>query len=303
MSDATDGASRGDRTPIFEWHDTATYSARLASDPRFVADELRRAAGRGEVEAQLGWAHALLDGHGTARDPEAAFRWFQIAAQSGRRDAINMVGRCHELGWGTSVSLAQAARAYRVAAGMGYAWAQFNLAMLTLHADEVEGGPAEALSLFVRSARGGNAKAMTMLGQAVEEGWRGAPKPAAARRWYLRAGRRGCFRGCFNTARHLMADGDVDGAAVWLRRAIAVGPQRFCAELGTYLATHGDARLREVSVLAHAHASAMSAGPPPQAALPDKEPPVSRRPRIGRGGRVVRRVLGRLAGAGKAAPS
>ena len=170
--------------PVFEWHGAAALSSRLASDPSFVAEQLQRAAARGEPEAQLGWAHALLGGHGTARDPEAACRWFHIAAQSGRRDAINMVGRCHELGWGTPVNLPQAARAYRVASDMGHPWAQFNLASLMLHSDLVEGDRREALSLFVRAARGGNGRAMTVVGQAHEEGWRGVAQPAAARRWW-----------------------------------------------------------------------------------------------------------------------
>lgn len=247
--------------PVFEWHSDAAFSARLASDPRFVAQQLQRAAARGEPEAQLGWAHALLDGHGIARDPEAAFRWFQLAAQSGRRDAINMVGRCHELGWGTPINLAQAERAYRIAADMGHAWAQFNLGMLIGFAAELAGDRVAALALFVRSARGGNARAMTMLGQACEEGWRGAAKTASARRWYVRAARRGCFNGCFNTARLAMADGDVDGAVAWLEKAINVGSKRFCMELGDYLAPHPDSRLRAVSAAAYARGRAAPDGP------------------------------------------
>lgn len=302
----TGDRNKARRTPVFEWHDAAAFSARLATDPRFVADQLRRAAARGEPEAQLGWAHALLDGHGTPRDPAAAFRWFRIAAQSGSRDAINMVGRCHELGWGTPVNLPQAARAYRVAADMRCAWAQFNLASLMLHADEIGRDRTEALSLFVRAARAGNAKAMNMLGQACEEGWRGISKPHAARRWYRRAARRGCFRGCFNTARFSMSDGDVDGAVAWLERSIAAGPKRFCVELGDYLAAHPDPRLRGVAADAYARAGVAPEGPPPQAALPARETPAVRKPplsRIGRGRRSIRRMLGTITGAGKPARS
>src|SRR5690606_7783395 len=147
---------------------------------------------------------------------------------------------------------------------MGHAWAQFNLASLILHTGDGDGSRDEALSLFVRAARGGNAKAMTIIGQACEEGWRAAPKPAAARRWYLRAARRGCVRSSVNGARLWMEEGDDDGAVVGLRRAIGAGPKRLWEELGDYLATHPEARLREVSAQAWAQARAARAGPPPQ---------------------------------------
>ena len=44
----------------------------------------------------------LLDGHGMARDPEAALGWFKRAAQADHLMSINMVGRCYENGWGVA---------------------------------------------------------------------------------------------------------------------------------------------------------------------------------------------------------
>lgn len=242
--------------PVFVWQGEGQYAARLAGDPQFLAERMRDAATRGETDAQLGLAHMLLEGHGTPRDPDAAFRWVQLAARSGRCDAINMLGRCHEIGWGTLRNARMAAHCYRVAAGMGHAWAQFNLAALMHHDEAVDGEPAEILALLGRAARGRNAKAMNMLGQACEEGWHGKRKPTAARRWYARAARGGCFRGCFNTARLHMEDGDISGAVDWLRRSIAAAPARFCTELGGYLAGHSDPRLREISAAARARAAA-----------------------------------------------
>ncbi len=51
------------------------------------------------------YGQMLLDGHGVERDLQAAFRWFGIAAKADDVDGINMLGRCHELGWGTAINL------------------------------------------------------------------------------------------------------------------------------------------------------------------------------------------------------
>jgi len=254
------------REPVFTWETVPHYEARLADNPALLAARMQQAAVGGDAKAQLGMAHMLLKGRGTECDPEAAFRWFQLAARSGHPDAINMVGRCHELGWGTPLNTRIAAQCYRAAGEMGHGWANFNLAMLMLERDGAEGETSEILALLVRSARRGNAKAMNLIGQACEDGWRGQPKLAAARRWYARAAKRGCFRGAFNTARHLMGVGDVDDAVRWLRRSIDAAPYSFCKELASYLSGHPDARLREIAALAREQTQA------------DQEPPLAKVP-------------------------
>lgn len=261
------------RDVVFSWEAPAQHQARLAEDPAFLAEHMRHAAVSGDVEAQLGWAHMLLEGHGTAPDAVSAFRWFQIAARSRNVEAINMLGRCHELGWGTARNTRAAAQCYRVAGHAGHAWANFNLAMLMLARDGAEGEKRDILSLLVRSARRGNAKAMNAIGEACEEAWRGAAKVVPARRWYVRAARRGCFRGAFNTARHLMGDGNVDGAVYWLRQSISRAPGAFCSELASHLADHPDSRLREVAIQALKRAP--SAAGRPKAPMPLPEPKIA----------------------------
>lgn len=263
---------------IFVWQGKVSRKVRLAEDAAFAAGEVRKAAVSGDPAAQLSWGLMLLDGHGTPRDLDAAFKWIQLSARAGGRDAANMLGRCHELGWGTPISLTSAVRCYRAAAELGHAWAQFNLACLMLREDGVPGELAEALGMLARSARRGNAKAMNMLGRCCEEGWRGAPKPAAARRWYLRAARGGCFRGAFHTARHLIATGDIDRAAFWLRKSVSMAPADFCEELGAMLANHSDERLRAISRLAFEQAprAAMQAPSNSQIDATEEAPRASR---------------------------
>jgi TPR repeat protein len=290
------------REVVFQWEPAPQHEARLAGDPALLAERMRQAAVNGDVSAQIGLGHMLLEGHGEPRDADAALRWFQLAARTGHADAINMVGRCHELGWGTARNTRIAAQAYRAAAEQGNAWANFNLAMLMLARDGAEGDSGEILALLVRSARRGNAKALSFIGQGCEEGWRGTPKPNTARRWYARGARRGCFRASFNFARHLMADGDTDGAVRWLRRSVEAAPGNFCAELGAYLQGHPDARLREIAAMAYERADAKPM--PAQATVPASEIPLSSRPKatptvLARGRRSMSRALRALTGASR----
>lgn len=280
---------------IFAWQGNATRKARLAKDPAFAAEQVRKAALSGDAAAQLSWGLMLLDGHGTPRDLPAAFNWIQLSARAGGRDAMNMLGRCHELGWGTDVNLAIAAHCYRAAAELKHHWAEFNLACLLLREDGVPGELAEALALLARAARRGNAKAMNMLGRCCEEGWRGTRKPAAARRWYLRAARGGCFRGAFHTARHLIDDGEIDQAVKWLRQSIASAPADFCEELAGVFAAHPVERLRAISDLARAQAAraarqAPAGEPRAQTAYSERAPARRRSRKIRPVGRAVRRI-------------
>ena len=189
--------------------------------------ELRRRAVQGEVGAQIGWGHRLLQGNGTARDPEAALRWFRIAAGAGDADALNMVGRCYELGWGVRADATEAARWFERAAAKGHAWGEFNLASLHAQGRGVRPDQTKALSLLVRSARRGNAKAMNMLGRYRETV---ACRPRSAALWYGWAAAGGCFRGQFHYGRSLVAAGRMDDGIRWLRTSLEHAPQDFRQE-------------------------------------------------------------------------
>lgn len=210
----------------------------------------------GSPLAQFLLGHMLLSGRGMPRNEEAAYRWFCVAATSGRADALNMVGRCHERGWGTAVDTREAALWFRQAADKSHAWAMFNLASLMLAGEGVTRDPAAALSLFVRAARAGNAKAMNMIGQYREDGWRGPANLAAATRWYRRAADLGCFRGQYNQARFLARSGNLDGAVRYLRASCATAPPEFCREVGRTLLEHPEAKLRNIGREALARADA-----------------------------------------------
>jgi TPR repeat protein len=62
----------------------------------------------------------LLQGLGIERDPALALTRFRLAARQGSPMAFNMLGRCHEHGWGCAVDLPAAAGYYRQAAERGW---------------------------------------------------------------------------------------------------------------------------------------------------------------------------------------
>lgn len=223
---------------------------KLAAGPAEAARITYAAAVGGNTVAQVVYGQMLLDGHGIECDPQAAFRWFGIAAAADETDAINMLGRCHELGWGTAVNRTAAQACYQRAAAKGHDWAQFNLATLMLRGECTPGVVATALTLLVRSARQGNAKAMNMIGRYRELGWVGPVKILSAIRWYRRAAERGCFRGAAHSARFMLEQGRAEEAASWYCRSAEGAPVGFCRDLAAHLFSSQRPDLHAVARLA-----------------------------------------------------
>jgi uncharacterized protein len=198
------------------------------------------------VEAQTMLGQMLLDGEFLPPDAEAALRWFEAAAGGRHPEAMNMVGRCHELGWGTSAAPDLAARWYRQAAMMGYAWGQYNLANLLLRGQGVARDRGQALRWYREAAAQGHAKSMNLLGRFHEEGWEVPPDRQVALHWYRRSAEGGDFRGQYNYATILLAEGQAASARQWLRKAVGVGTPEFLTEIGQKLVLADDTDLREL---------------------------------------------------------
>lgn len=211
------------------------------------------AAEAGVAHAQALWGQVLLD-RGEAR---AGFGWFLKAAAQDHVMALNMVGRCYDLGWGVSVDKTRAAACFRVAAGRGLDWAMYNYATLLAVGEGVAEDKAAALTWLERAVATGSglaqAKAANFVGSFAEDGWAGPRDLTKARRYYARAAAGGDFRGCFNHARMLGDAGEVTAPLPWLTRAGALGHARFVAQASVYLAaspipafrTQGLAALRQ----------------------------------------------------------
>jgi TPR repeat protein len=159
----------------------------------------------------------LLEGRGMAQDAALAVFWFRRAADQLDSAAMNMMGRCHENGWGTRLDLCDAAHWYRQSAYRGDDWGQYNFGNMLFDGRGIGQEAMHAQLWYLRAARQGqgHSRAMNLLGRCCEEGW-GCPKDMiAACERYRRSARAGYFRGQFNYATLLSDHGFHREAAEW----------------------------------------------------------------------------------------
>ncbi|MDB5706405.1 MAG: hypothetical protein JWN66_3521 [Sphingomonas bacterium] len=211
-------------------------AVRLSGPPGERAALVRAAAEAGHAEAQAVFGQMLLDGAGVAQDAPAALGWFVRAAAQQHLMAINMVGRCYDLGWGTAADKTRAAECYRIAAARGLDWGMYNYATLLALGEGVAEDKAAALDWLQRAATLGNAKAINFVGSFHEDGWVVPRDLAGAARCYARAAQGGDFRGCFNHARMLGAAGKTEEAIGWLKRAGETATPAFVDKASAWLA-------------------------------------------------------------------
>lgn len=186
---------------------------------------VKAAANCGFAEAQVRLGRMLLEGDRVARDPEAAFACFGQAAESGDADGHNMLGRCFENGWGTPVNYVQAAQHYRIASEAGLDWARYNLGHMLLSGSGVTRDRDAAFTCYAKAAANGHVRAMNLMGRCYEEGWGVAPDRTNARAWYRRSAFGGYFRGAYNYADMIAAEGCIHSAFHWFKCALATAPQ------------------------------------------------------------------------------
>ena len=105
---------------------SASKGARIPS-----ARLIQRAADAGSSEGQhrLGLIYARGDA-GQPRNDARAVELFTKAAEQGHAMAINMIGRCYDLGGGVEIDKARAAEWFKLAADRGLDWGLYNYATL-----------------------------------------------------------------------------------------------------------------------------------------------------------------------------
>nr|WP_255673850.1 tetratricopeptide repeat protein [Komagataeibacter sp. FNDCF1] len=200
------------------------------------------------VETQLMLGQIHLD---HARMDEA-FIMFEAAARSHDPRALNMLGRVYERGWGTARNPALAAQYFAGAASRGYGWAAFNLADLYMAGRGVRADRARACELYARAARGGVAKALTMLGLLAEDGVISTSEPDIAATFFHAAAMGGDCWGGLNLGRVHLARGNVAAALPWLAMALEHGFDDVFRALAHLVTGQADPRLRHLARLAMA---------------------------------------------------
>lgn len=156
----------------------------------------------------------LLAGDGIGPDARAAFACFLCAAESRDAGGHAMLGYCLENGRGTGKDLAATVAHYRRAAALGHAGA------------------------------------MNLLGHSHEVGVGVRSDKLLARAWYRRSAKSGDFRGAYNYAAMIAAEGCIAGALHWFGRALLSAPLRDRDDMVTALLSHR--RGAERALAAHA---------------------------------------------------
>lgn len=225
-------------------------AALLSGDPAKAAPWVELAARHGLAAGQLRLGRMLLDGAGMARDEAAALGWFRTAARSGDADAMNMVGRCYENGWGAAKDNEAAAVWYRRSAEAGHDWGQYNYANMLFDGLGMPVDLPVALQWYLKACAQGHPRAMNQAGRCHEEGWGVARDLAAAAGWYRKSAEGGYFRGQYNHAAMLAAQGRPLDAADWYGKAAEGGTLEIRRRIGRELLGGDQADLRRTGLRA-----------------------------------------------------
>jgi len=201
---------------------SAAYSAAI----------LARAQG-GEAKAQVILGDAYWRGAGVREDPEAACRWFRLAAQAGYARGQRPLGVCYELGRGVEKNLKEAALWYEKAAAQGLARAQVNLAILFESGQGVEQDYQKARLWYKRAADQGYGRGLFKLGRLYERGLGVEPDLERAAELYKRGAEAG-YRKAMVSFADLSANREE--AQKWYKRAAALGSAEAKRALGRFTA-------------------------------------------------------------------
>jgi TPR repeat protein len=194
------------------------------------------------AEAQAVLGQMLLD----AGDARQGFGWFNKAAAQGHLMALNMVGRCYDLGWGTPVNKVRAAECFRICAERGLDWGMYNYATALTLGEGLTEDKAAALAWFQKAAAMGNAKAINYVGSFHEDGWVVERDLAKAAGFYAQAAEGGDFRGAFNHARMLLEEGRIEEARTWLARCRETATPAFVQKARGWLKASRWSQLEEI---------------------------------------------------------
>lgn len=239
--------------------DPQWLAQQLAGEPQRAAALILAAAQIGVPEAQALYGQILLDARGVARDCEQARNWFQKAAHADHAMAMNMLGRCHELGWGGAIDLLIAAYWYQQAAARGLDWGMYNYANLLAADGCVLCDRTQALAWYRKAAAQGHAKSINLVGRFYEEGWVVEKDMNTAFELYHQSALAGDFRGQYNCGRLLADRGRVEEATIWMRRALETATPGFKCKMGHALMDSPQATFREIAAQALRQGSAKGA--------------------------------------------
>ena len=151
----------------------------------------RKAAEKGNAEAQLELGKRYFDGRGVSANEAEAVVWYTKAADKGNTEAQLELGNRYFEGRGVEQKYSTAAEWYRKAAEQGIARAQYQLGLMYSQGQGVELNYAEAAEWYWKAADQGDAKSQRMLAGLFEVGNGVGQSYAEAEKWYRKAAEQG----------------------------------------------------------------------------------------------------------------
>ncbi len=156
-----------------------------------AANFYRKAAKRGDVEAQCNLGVCYGNGYGVPQSYEKAVEWYTEAAEQGYKWAQNYLGDCYYYGYGVSQSYEKAVEWYTKAAKKRLGEAQCDLGYCYENGYGVPQSYEKAVYWYTKAAKKRLREAQNNLGVCYENGY-GVPQSyEKAVEWYTKAAKKG----------------------------------------------------------------------------------------------------------------
>ena len=147
-------AERGDADAQYRLGNAYYFGDGVPTDHAEAAKWYRMAGEQGHIDAQTRLGEWYIQGlHGLPEDHAEAAKWFYMAAEQGDRGARNQIGRMFANGWGLPQDHAEAAKWYRMAGEQGHIDAQFNLGEMYRLGNGIPQDHAEAAKWYRMAAQ------------------------------------------------------------------------------------------------------------------------------------------------------
>ena len=156
------------------------------------AENCRKLAERGDVQAQLLMGSLCLLGRFTDYDPEAGAGWYRMAARKEFAPAMSSLAGLYASGFGVRQDYGEAFK-YSRAAGEGNDLAQMNLGLMYEEGKAAGQDYAEALKWYRKSADQGYDLAMCKIGHFYEQGLGVRQDYAEPLKWNKKSAEKGCM--------------------------------------------------------------------------------------------------------------
>ena len=152
---------------------------------------LKKAAKKGDAEAQFQLAFKYYRGKGVEKNLEKTFKWSFQAAEQGHIIAQFNVGNLYDKGEGVEQDIKEAIRWYTKAAEQGFVYAQNNLGSMYHRGEGVGRNFREAIRWYTKAVEQGHASAQFNLGNMCYFGEGVLENYKKAFQWYTKSAEQG----------------------------------------------------------------------------------------------------------------